>query len=34
MTVITAVRTRRGADRRRPGKLRAGKAYHSAEILA
>jgi transposase len=31
---IPAVRSRRGPDRRRPGKLRADKAYHSAGTLA
>ena len=31
---IPAVRSRRGPRRRRPGKLRADKAYHSAETLA
>jgi transposase len=31
---IPAVRSRRGPRRRRPGKLRADKAYHSAATLA
>lgn len=31
---IPAVRSRRGPCRRRPGKLRADKAYYSAETLA
>jgi IS5 family transposase len=31
---IPAIRSRRGPRRRRPGKLRADKAYHSAETLA
>jgi len=31
---IPAVRSRRGPRRRRPGKLRADKAYHSAETLS
>jgi hypothetical protein len=31
---IPAVRSRRGPRRRRPGKLRGDKAYHSAETLA
>ena len=31
---IPAVRSRRGPRRRRPGKLRADKAYHSAGTLA
>jgi transposase len=31
---IPAVRSRRGPRRRRPGKLRADKAYHSADTLA
>ncbi|OIJ87863.1 IS5 family transposase [Streptomyces sp. MUSC 14] len=30
---IPAIRSRRGPRRRRPGKLRADKAYHSAEHL-
>lgn len=31
---IPAVRSRRGPRRRRPSKLRADKAYHSADILS
>jgi IS5 family transposase len=31
---IPAVRSRRGPRRRRPGKLRGDKAYHSADALA
>lgn len=31
---IPAVRSRRGPRRRRPGKLRADKAYHSADTLS
>ena len=31
---MPAVRARRGPRRRRPGKLRADKAYHSADTLA
>ena len=31
---IPAIRSRRGPRRRRPAKLRADKAYHSAETLA
>lgn len=34
MKAIPAVRSRRGPRRRRPGKLRADKAYHSAGTLA
>ncbi|SCE14024.1 transposase, IS4 family [Streptomyces sp. DvalAA-14] len=33
MKAIPAVRSRRGPHRRRPGKLRADKAYHSADTL-
>ena len=31
---IPAIRSRRGPRRRRPGKLRGDKAYHSAEAIA